>query len=201
MSEGFRGRHGARGLLRCSCLGIVAIALIAAAGCTVNSRSERVVFRLVGEQTSGPAHTAELINIVTPFTNLTDEPVHLTRISLASPMKSERLIGSSVYDARRLGFLPLLEFGNLPVECPKKFIPARVGSLVVQPHKFSSWFGVVTIRIMRPGKYVLGRLRIDYSTPSGNGWQYQNVNITLTVSDPPLPGPKPVPRNQVCPTP
>jgi hypothetical protein len=50
-----------------------------------------------------------------------------------------------------------------------------------------------------PGRYAIPPVRITYSTAGGQGWQDQLASLTLIVSNPPLPGPRPFPRDQACP--
>ncbi len=187
-----RPRHGAL-------VAAIVIILLAVSSCSGNGDGGQVVFELMGDvHIHGPVHTAELYDNVTLLTNVTGERVHLVSVSLASPVRFVRFVGATAFDSRRLRGFPVASLGDLPVECPKKYIPAPVSSVVVRPHQFSPWFVVVTIRIMRPGRYVLPGLRIDYTTPSGSGWQYYGTNTTLTVSNPPLPGPRAESAFQAC---
>ena len=50
----------------------------------------------------------------------------------------------------------------------------------------------------KPGRYYLKRIRIDYTTDGHQGWQYQDIDTTVVISDPPDPGPKPLPSSAVC---
>jgi hypothetical protein len=40
--------------------------------------------------------------------------------------------------------------------------------------------------------------QVEYSYCRPRGWQYQNINTTAKVSNPPLPGPMPLPPSAVC---
>jgi hypothetical protein len=54
----------------------------------------------------------------------------------------------------------------------------------------------VSFTLNKPGKYHLNRVRVDYVTNGHRGSQYQDTNATVTVKNPPLPGPKPLPPQQ-----
>lgn len=177
--------------------GLAAIAVVLA-GCS-SGLGQHQVFLAGREVLRGPAHTDELVDIVVQFSNLTGNPVRLVSLSLATSLPGVRVIGTSVYDERLAGSAPAVDMGDLPAECPGKFIPHPVSSLVVAPRQYSDWYGVLTIRITRPGRYAIPPVRITYSTAGGQGWQDQLASLTLIVSNPPLPGPRPVPRDQACP--
>jgi hypothetical protein len=57
---------------------------------------------------------------------------------------------------------------------------------------------VIEFRVSRPGTYSIRRIKTRYSTRGRTGWQYQYLNITLRVADPPLPGLNPAPGDTVC---
>jgi len=175
----------------------LAMMLILAVGCSA-SPSERQVFEDSRESSAGPVQTDELVDMVVQFTNLTGESVHLVGLSLVGALPNVRLVGTSVYDISRVGGFPAEDLGNLPIECPREFAPSPVSSLVVGPHQYSGWFGVLTIRILKPGRYTISRIKISYSTSGGPGWQYFSSNLTLTVRNPPLPGPRPISSQEAC---
>jgi len=160
--------------------------------------SQRNVFANSSEHIHGTVHTGEIVDIVVEFTNITEDMIHLHSLSLVNPGKYVRLIGTSVYDSRRLGYFPAENVGDLPRECPDEYVPSATGSLIVKPRQSSSWFGVLAIRIMKPGRYTIRRVRVAFSANNHPGWQYQNSNMTLNVHNPPLTGPRPIPPSQVC---
>ena len=59
--------------------------------------------------------------------------------------------------------------------------PAPVSAVVVSPHAYAKWFLVLSVTFARPGRYHLGRVRIDYTTGGQDGWQYQNIGYTMTI--------------------
>ena len=65
-------------------------------------------------------------------------------------------------------------------------------------HKSSQWYVVIAVAFSKPGRYYLKRIRIDYTTDGHQGWQYQDIDTTVVISDPPDPGPKPLPSSAVC---
>jgi hypothetical protein len=88
--------------------------------------------------------------------------------------------------------------GILPAECPGIYVPAPVSSLTVTPHSDGRWIGVVAISFRKPGRYLIPRFKIDYTTSQGNGWQNLTDPIQVTVHEPAKPGPKPVPSYDIC---
>ncbi len=171
--------------------------LLALPGCSGNLGAHQV-FVNTTESLHGPAHTDELVDVVVEFTNMTDKAVHLSSLSLSGRQPEIRYISARVYDMRHLGYFPAVGLGDLPKECPHLYIPAPVKSLAVAPHQYSRWFGVVTIRILKPGRYTIREIKVTYSTGGKQGWQYQSTNLTLTVRNPPLPGPRPVSSRVAC---
>jgi hypothetical protein len=73
-------------------------------------------------------------------------------------------------------------------ECPRQFKSVPLNTVIVPPRKTSyNRQPVVAIRVSRPGRYFVGRVRIDYTTGGQPGWQYQNIWFTATVVNPPRP--------------
>jgi hypothetical protein len=175
-----------------------AAALLGIAGCSGNagqdgSVGEHTVFQdaPTGNYFTYTVSVAEPTDIILVFSNMTNEPVHLQSISVPGASKAMQLIGTNVYDARKLGFTPATALGILPEECPGIYVPAAVDSLTVPPHTGSPWFAAVAIRFDKPGIYWLHRFRIDYSNPQGRGWDDLSDTVRLTVREPARPGPKP----------
>lgn len=177
-------------------LGLVA-AILAITGCTGSLDNHRV-FANSSENLKGTVHTDEIVDVVVEFDNITDSAVRLSAMSLADFPPYIHLVGTSSYDSRRLGYFPAENLGDLPKECPHEYVPSAIDSITVKPGQLSNWFGVLAIRILKPGRYTLRRIRIAYSVDGRPGWQYQNTNLTLRVRNPPLPGPRPVPSSEVC---
>jgi hypothetical protein len=72
-----------------------------------------------------------------------------------------------------------------------------MSSYLTPPHGSSSWFVVIAFTISKPGRYNLRRVRIDY-TAAGPGWLYIAINTTVVITNPPDPGPTPLPQSAVC---
>lgn len=106
------------------------------------------------------------------------------------------VLAYSFADTHHTGILGQL--GVLPKECPREFKPHPVSVVTIGSHSNANWLVVLAFTISKPGVYHLNQVRIDYETQGHKGWQYQNVNTTVTVKNPPRPGPVPVPRSSVC---
>jgi len=57
---------------------------------------------------------------------------------------------------------------------------------------------VISFSIAKPGFYHFNRVKIRYVTDGHRGWQYQNLETSYKVVNPPLPGPVPIPRSGIC---
>lgn len=163
--------------------GVLIAEMLATSSCFPDPSAQRVVFRKGVEYQFGQVQTQETTDLVIQFWNLTAAPVRLVRLSLVGDQPAVRLIGTAVYNSGPTGGFPVEMVGNLPRECPRDYVPSPITSLTVRPHQWSRWFAVVAIKILKPGTYHIGNVRIDYSTPSGPGWQNWNTHMTLRVSD------------------
>ena len=165
-----------------------------------SGKSGKVVFDLAkGFTTTIPVHTQEIIDIgIYPLGNITGDGVRLISASFADAPRQVRTLNVHAYNYRHTKDVPLGDVGDLPKECPKQYVPHAIDSFVTPPHSDTPWFLVIAFTISRPGRYYLGRLRLRYKTAGHAGWQYQNINATIVVKNPPRPGPRPDPRSSVC---
>jgi hypothetical protein len=53
---------------------------------------------------------------------------------------------------------------------------------VTRPHSESPWNVVLAVTFARPGTYHLVRDKIVYTTRGHTGWQYQELDTTITVT-------------------
>jgi hypothetical protein len=90
------------------------------------------------------------------------------------------------------------EVGVLYLECPHVYRPHPLSVVTIGPHSNARWLVIVSFTISRPGVYHLGRVHLDYTTAGRRGWQYQNVNTTDTVRNPPRPSPRPLRGHGEC---
>jgi hypothetical protein len=169
------------------------LALVACTS-TTSTTSERIVFAVAsGFTTTMPDHTREIIDIgIYPLRNITGRAVRLVSVSFANPPSEVHTLTVRAYNYNQTRDVTLGGEGDLSKECPATFIPHDVSSIVTPAHKDTPWFIVIEFTISRPGSYYLGRLVLRYETGDRKGWQYQNINATVIVKDPPLPGPRPL---------
>lgn len=175
--------------------------MLLAVGCSSADGSD--VFAIQSGYTTGfPTHTYEVNDVGLSWGwlhNTTDHPVHLISIQFAPSPSSLHLLNVYAYswaDTHDTGILGQL--GVLSIECPNEFRPHPLTVVTVGPHSNANWLVVIAFTIAKPGVYHLNQIRIDYETQGHEGWQYQNVNSTITVKNPPRPGPRPVPASSVC---
>lgn len=179
---------------------IVVIALLAA---SCSSGGQQGVFSPTGGFTlTMNAQTQEVNDIGLTWgylDNATNHPVHVMSIQFVEPPRGLRIQNVLAYtwqDVHDIGILT--ESGVLPKECPDEFKPHPLTVVTVAPHSNANWLVVIAFTISKPGVYQLNQIRIDYETQGHAGWQYQNVNTTVTVKNPPLPGPTPLPPSSLC---
>jgi hypothetical protein len=175
---------------------------ILAAGCST-APGGQAVFRIGGGYTTGfPTHTDEPddVGLSTGWLhNTTGSAVRLTAVRFPDPPASLRMLrvyAVSYKDTQGSGLIS--GEGVLYKECPHFYRPHPLSVVTVGPHSDANWLVVISFTISRPGIYHLSRVRLDYTTQGHTGWQYQNINETVTVKNPPLPGPRPLPRVAVC---
>lgn len=170
-------------------------------GCS--SGGQQVVFRQIGGFTFRfPVHTYEVTDLGMTFGylhNTTDNPVHVRSVTF-DPMPTDlHIVDVLAYSWADLHGIGLYgEEGVLPKECPDEYKPHRLSVVTVPPKGDAGFLVVVAFTISKPGVYHLDQVRIDYETQGHHGWQYQNINTTITVKNPPLPGPTPLPRSALC---
>jgi S-adenosyl-L-homocysteine hydrolase, NAD binding domain/S-adenosyl-L-homocysteine hydrolase len=128
-----------------------------------------------GFTTSLPSHTDEVQNLglsVGWLHNKTGNAVRLTAVRFSDPpaaLGALRVYAVSYKDTYETGLI-----------------------------SDAAWLVIISFAISRPGVYHLNRIRLDYTPQGQKGWQYQNINATVTVKNPPMPGPRPLPPSAVC---
>lgn len=149
---------------------------------------------------SFPAHREEVMDVgVESLHNDTGHLVRLRYVRWVNKPAAAHILNIYAYNYQQLGHGIDATEGNLPVDCPKEFHPRPVGSFTVPPHADSAWFVLIAFTIGKAGIYHLDRVKIGYTTDGHQGWQYQNLNITIRVHNPPWPGPMPrLPKSAIC---
>lgn len=131
--------------------------------------------------------------------NATSHPVRLTSVRFAAPPHSLHMLNVTAYNYNENPNIGVIsQLGVLPAECPRVFKPHPLSAATFPPHSDGNWEVILAFTISRPGVYHLNRVRLDYVTHGRAGWQYQNIYFTVTVTNPPRPGPRPLPASAVC---
>jgi hypothetical protein len=133
-----------------------------------------------------------------PLYNRTGDPILLRRAAFVSPSPDLHILNVRAYNYRQTEETVLGQSGDLAKECPHLFKPKQISSYLTPPHGSSSWFIVIAFTISKPGRYNLKRVRIDYTAAGHPGWQYIAINTTVVITNPPDPGPTPLPASAVC---
>lgn len=177
---------------------------VLAAACSASSATggsgQRVVFPdSTGTTSTMPTQTDEITDIgFDPFYNLTGEPIRLRSVTFASPPPELRILNVRAYNYKQTKEAVIGLSGDLSKECPRLFKPKPINSYVTPPHRSSSWFVVIAFTISKPGRYYLRRVKIDYTAAGRSGWQYITINTAMVITNPPKPGPTPLPPSAVC---
>ena len=130
------------------------------------------------------ASAGELLDVGVPaLHNVSSRTVRLTAARLVSPPPG--LVTDSVhaYNYAEVGNGVIAQIGDLPHDC-SKYVPHPLTDAVTPPHADSAWYVVIAFRIRKPGRYRLTRIRIDYMAGNKPGWQYENLDTTLTLGPP-----------------
>ncbi len=184
-----------------ACSTVVVLAA-AGAGCTAPAAGgPQAVFAVqTGVTESFPAHREETMDVGVPLLhNVTSHPVRIRYVRWVDKPAAAHIVNVYAYNYRQLGFGIDSGEGNLPVACPKEFRPRPVSFFVTPPHADSAWFVVIAFTFNKVGRYHLNRVKIGYTTNGHQDWQYQNLNITIRVHNPPWPGPiPPLPKSAIC---
>jgi hypothetical protein len=153
-----------------------------------------------GFSESGPVHVDEITDAGVPdLYNFSSHTVRLRSVRLVGVSRNVKVLSVRAYNIRRVGYGYIgLGVGDPPTDCPGQFVPAPISSFTIPAHKQSRWMVVIEFRVSRPGTYSIRRIKTRYSTRGRAGWQYQYLNLTLRVADPPLPGLNPAPGDTVC---
>jgi hypothetical protein len=175
--------------------------LLLASACGSPAAGPHDVFAILnGFSDSAPMHVDEIIDAGLPgLDNTSAAPVRLRSVQLVDAPPAVRVLNVRAYNIQRAGFGDVqLMAGDLQAECPRALVPEPIDSFASPPRQAPQWFVVIAFRITQPGTFHINRVRINYRSQGHNGWQYQNLNLTLHVRNPPKPGPRPLPATAVC---
>jgi hypothetical protein len=144
-----------------------------------------------GADQTGWASTADLINLGVPLSgDRRTMPLRLEQITFEGRSPHVHLLGVIAFRPDRFGYHSLM-LGNLLQHCRAAYQPVPLTDIVIPPHTDPDWDVMAVFRIDRPGRYVVGPVRISYTEAGHLGWQDQNLGTTIVVSAA-RPGQKPV---------
>jgi hypothetical protein len=170
------------------------------AGCSSGSAHQNVFTMLTGFTGSFPTHVDEISDVGLPgLYNTSDHAVQLRRVQLVAQPSAVHVLNVRAYNSKQVGYGDVgSQAGDLHAECPKQFVPHPITSFTIPPHKLARYFVVIAFTISKPGTYHLGKAKIYYRTGGTTKWQYQNLNTTVKITNPPRPGLRPQPASAVC---
>lgn len=179
---------------------VIVLCAMLMVACGSHASGQRKVFPdSTGSALTVPTKTDEIDDVgFEPFYNLARDPVRLRSVTIVGAPSELRILNVRAYNYKQTKETVLSQLGDLTKECPRTFRPRPISSYTTPPHGASSWFVVIAFTISKPGRYHLGRVRISYTAAGHEGWQYLDIDTTMTVTNPPKPGPTPLPSTAVC---
>jgi hypothetical protein len=157
--------------------------VLACGGCS--TAGENAVFTVVtGQSTSATARTTDLVDLGVPdLYNQSTQTVRLRDVRLVSVPRYVHLMRVIAYLHSQTGIGQIgYAYGDFVEHCRRQMTPYPVSSVVVRPHSYAKWYLVLSVTFAKPGRYYLGRVRIDYTAGGQAGWQYQNIHYTMTMT-------------------
>jgi hypothetical protein len=129
--------------------------------------------------------TDEILNFgIANLYNTSNARVTIRAVRLISPSgASIRDITYRAYTDRG-AVAPLGLPGDLPKTCPQHFRPQPISSISVAAHSDVIAEIIVSFKIVKPGHYAMGKMRIDYTSGGHRAWQllYLSVRVTAVLA-------------------
>ncbi|SRR6266567_7647319 len=178
--------------MKCRAFAALLSALLVA-GCTAPSDGSQNVFTVQrGVTQGGPASTVDVVDIGLPLLhNMTARTVTLRWVRLAGHYKGMRILSVTAYKYSQVGEGIAAGLGDLRKHCREQMTSYPVAGDATPPYKDSNWLIIIAMTFSKPGRYNFKRAEIGYRTNGQDGWQYQNLDITVNVHKA-KPGTKPV---------
>jgi hypothetical protein len=119
---------------------------------------------------------------VPALNNTTPNAVRLLAVSVVGLPRGVQVLSTEAYSYTLVRHGIAGDIGDLPKMNPAEYVPLPVSSVVTEPHSYAPDFVVIALSIHHPGRFALNVLRIDYVVDGHSGWQYQNLDLTITIS-------------------
>jgi hypothetical protein len=159
------------------------MALVSCSSTASSQDLRRAVFR-VPQGFSGTAHmTSGTIYTVgvPPLHNLTKQAVHLRSVRLTRTGPYVHVLSYHAYSYRAAGGGVIAAYGDLPLNCPKRFNPDPISRVTIQPKADAGSFVLVTFVIQQVGTYKLGPFEIFYTVQGSNRVFNQDLSPGVSV--------------------
>jgi hypothetical protein len=167
-------------------------ATLAVAGIAVAlyaSRQPRAVFQssslLSAVTTTVRVPTGSILNFgISGLYNSSGAPVTVRSLQLIRPagpairgISAAAYFGSGLVD-------PVGLQGDLPRTCPEHFRPQKVTDFSGPAYSQAAGELMLSFRILRPGRYYLGEIRINYESDGRLNWQPYYLAVTIVAVSP-----------------
>jgi hypothetical protein len=149
--------------------------------------SQRTVFpttdpAFVGVTMQTTVPTGETVNFgIANLSNTSNALVTIRAVKLISPSgPAIRDVTYQAYTGRGLG-APLGIQGDLPRTCPELYKPRPMSSFSIAARSSGLGEVVVSFTIVKPGHYIMGKMRIDYVSDGHRFWQLYYLPVKITA--------------------
>jgi hypothetical protein len=147
--------------------------------------SQRTVFpttspALAGYTDKATVPTGQIVNFgIANVYNTSSTRVTIEAVKLISPSgPAIRDVGYQAYTGRGL-IAPLGLQGDLPKTCPEHYKPRPMSSFSIPARSSGIGEVVVSFTIVKPGRYTMGTMRIDYISGGHRYWQLYYLPVKI----------------------
>jgi hypothetical protein len=79
-------------------------------------------------------------------------------------------------------------YGTRSAGCPRNYLgPQPVTAITLAPHKAGHWIATILLTVTAPGSYHFSKAKITYTVDGVKNWQYQDLGLVVSYTDPPRP--------------
>lgn len=168
--------------------------VLAVPACAGPAGTGRIVFTVQSKLLTEGGHfpTGTIVDVgLTRIHNVTGSSVRIRSIKPVNLPRGVRVFRIYAYTYKESSDRIAITIGNLIRDCPRT-PPYPLRRVVTAPHADSRWQVMVAFKVVKPGRYTLNRVRINYTQNGRKGWQYQNfgmifINHKLKPGEHPLP--------------
>jgi hypothetical protein len=146
----------------------------------------------VGAVSDSGIHVGQLTEIYVSFpSNSAAGPVHVLSVRLVDLAPNVHVQATEAFRVRGLPGLPSsgqVIYGTRSAGCPRNYLgPQPVTAITLAPHKAGHWIATILLTVTAPGSYHFSKAKITYTVDGVKNWQYQDLGLVVSYTDPPRP--------------